>query len=76
LTTDARQRGAVAGGEAVKRQADEAYHDLRDFLDELRPTLSFAQIATVLNLRGEKTRRGRPWSDVTVLRACRRLKIT
>ena len=75
LTAVARQRGAVAAGEAVKRQADEAYADLRGFLAELRPAFSFQQIATVLNLKGECTRRGKPWSDVAVMRACRRLEI-
>jgi hypothetical protein len=72
LTLESRQRGAAAASEAVKRQADEAYADLWPFFAELRPALSFQQIATVLNLRGERTRRGKAWNDVAVMRACRR----
>ena len=75
LTDKARRRGAKAGGIAVKLQADEAYEDMREIFADLRPALSFGQIATVLNLRGERTRRGKPWSDVAVMRACKRLEI-
>lgn len=75
LSDEARRRGASAGGIAVKQQADAAYADLRDFLAPLRPALSYQQIATVLNMRGERTRRGNPWTDVDVMRACRRLGI-
>lgn len=75
LTKAARKRGAKAGGLAVKRLAGEAYVDLRDFLAEMRPALSYQQIADVLNMRGERTRRGHKWSDVAVLRACKRLEI-
>jgi DNA invertase Pin-like site-specific DNA recombinase len=76
LTKAARKRGAQAGGLAVKQQAGEAYQDLRPFFAELRPAFSYRQIATILNLRGERTRRGKPWSDVAVMRACKRLEIT
>jgi DNA invertase Pin-like site-specific DNA recombinase len=76
LTAAARRRGARAGGAAVKQQADEAYVDLRDFLAALRPAFSYQQIADILNQRGERTRCGKPWTDVAVLRACRRLAIT
>ncbi len=72
LTDAARRRGAQAAGQAVKRQADEAYVDLRDFLAALRPAFSYQQIADILNQRGERTRRGKPWTDVAVLRACKR----
>ena len=75
LTAEARQRGAKAGAETVKQQADEAYADLREFLASLRPAFSYRQIATVLNLRGERTRRGKPWTDVAVMRVCRRLEV-
>jgi DNA invertase Pin-like site-specific DNA recombinase len=75
LTDAARRRGARAAGQAVKQQADEAYVDLRDFLAALRPAFSFQQIADILNMRGERTRRGKPWTDVAVLRACQRLDI-
>jgi DNA invertase Pin-like site-specific DNA recombinase len=75
LTAAARRRGARNGGAAVKQQADEAYVDLRDFLAALRPAFSYQQIADILNQRGERTRRGKPWTDVAVLRACNRLTI-
>jgi hypothetical protein len=73
LTDAARRRGARAGGQAVKHQADEAYADLRDFLAALRSAFSYQQTADTLNMRGERTRRGKPWTDVAVLRACGRL---
>ena len=76
LTNEARRNGANAAGIAVKRQADEAYEDLRDFLAPLRPHFSFQKIAEILNVRGERTRRGKPWSDVAVRRAFRRLRIS
>ena len=75
LTDAARRKGARAAGEAVKRQADEAYVDLRDFLAALRPAFSYQQIADILNQRGERTRRGKPWTDVAVMRACKRMGI-
>ncbi len=75
LTNQARTKGAKAGGRVVKQQADEAYVDLRDFLAALRPAFSYQQIADILNLRGERTRRGKPWTDVAVRRVCRRLRI-
>jgi len=49
LTNAARQRGARAGAEAVKQQADQAYIDLRDLLAALRPHFTYRQIADVLN---------------------------
>ncbi|MCH8148983.1 MAG: recombinase family protein [Planctomycetes bacterium] len=76
LTDEARRNGASAAGIAVKRQADEAYEDLRDFLVPLRPHFSFQQIADILNMRGERTRRGKLWNDVAVRRAFLRLRIT
>jgi DNA invertase Pin-like site-specific DNA recombinase len=75
LTKAARKRGAKAGGIAVRQLADEAYEDMRDYFAEMRPAFSYQQIATVLNLRGDRTRRGKPWSDVAVMRACKRLEI-
>lgn len=73
LTPAARRRGNRAAVQAVKQQADAAYLDLRDFLGELRPAFSYRQIAEILNLRGELTRLGHPWTDVAVRRACHRL---
>ena len=75
LTAEARQRGSQAGGQAVKEAADVAYQDMRDFFAAMRPTFSYQQIADVLNQRGDRTRRGKPWSDVAVMRACKRMSI-
>ncbi len=75
LTSQARTKGATAAGRAARQQADDAYVDLRDFLAALRPAFSYQQIADVLNMRGERTRRGKRWTDVAVRRACRRLRI-
>ena len=75
LTNAARQNGNRAAAKAVKQRADEAYVDLRDFLSALRPAFSYQQIADILNMRGERTRRGKPWTDVAVFRACQRLGV-
>ena len=75
LTATARRRGTKASAAAAKQQADEAYVDLREFFAALRPSFSYQQIADILNLRGERTRYGKPWTDVAVMRACRRLGI-
>jgi DNA invertase Pin-like site-specific DNA recombinase len=75
LTDQARRRGCLNSAAAMKQQADEAYQDLRDFLAALRPAFSYQQIAEILNQRGERTRRGKPWTNVAVLRACKRLGI-
>ena len=48
---------------------------VRSVFAALRPTFSYQQIADILNMRGERTRYGKPWTDVAVLRACRRLGI-
>jgi DNA invertase Pin-like site-specific DNA recombinase len=73
LTDKARRKGMKAAAAVVKQQADEAYADLREFFAALRPGFSYQQIADILDMRGERTRRGKPWTDVAVLRACRRL---
>lgn len=75
LTDKARRKGNKASAAAVKQQADDAYVDLRELFDALRPAFSYQQIADILNMRGERTRRGKPWTDVAVLRACGRLGI-
>jgi len=75
LTDDARRKGNQAAAQAVRERADEGCEALREVLAPLRPVLSFQQIAQVLNLRGERTRRDKPWSDVAVMRACKRLEI-
>lgn len=75
LTDKARRKGTKASAAVVKQQADEAYADLRDFFAALRPAFSYQQIADILNMRGERTRCGKPWTDVAVLRAYARLGI-
>ncbi|MBI2480737.1 MAG: recombinase family protein [Planctomycetia bacterium] len=75
LTKAGRKRGSKAGGLAVRRQADEACEDMKEFFTAMRPALSHQQIADVLNMKGELTRRGKPWTDVAVIRACKRLEI-
>lgn len=75
LSKAGRKRGAKAGGLAVKRQADEAYQDMREFFAAMRPAFSYQQIADVLAMKGELTRRGKEWSDVAVRRVCQRLGI-
>jgi len=47
----------------------------RNLFAALRPAFSYQQIADILNMRGERTRYGKPGTDVAVLRACRRLEI-
>ena len=76
LTTSSRRRGTKAATATVQQQADVAYQDLRVLVIELRPAFSYAQIAQIFNMRGERTRRGKAWSDVAVRRACKRLGIT
>ena len=75
LTDEARRKGTMNAAAVVKQQADEAYVDLRESLASLRPVFSYQQIAEILNMRGERTRRGKPWTDVAVMRACKRLGI-
>lgn len=75
LTDKARRKGNKASAAVVRQQADEAYVDLRDFFAALRPAFSYQQIADILNMRGERTRYGKPWTDVAVLRACARLGV-
>jgi len=38
----------------------------------VRERVKYQQIADILNMRGERTRYGKPWTDVAVLRTCRR----
>ena len=73
LTTQGRRKGAKAGAQAVKQRADDAAEALRETFEELHPTLTFGEIATVMNLRGERTRRGNPWTATAVRRTYQRL---
>ena len=74
----AKRRGVQLGATRpeCRNLTDEAYADLQEFLAALRPAFSYQHIADILNQRGERTRRGKPWTDVAVLRACRRLGIS
>ena len=60
LTNEGRRRGSVAGGQAAKQAADEAYADMREFFAAMRPAFSYQQIADCLNQRGDRTRTGKP----------------
>lgn len=73
LTQEARERGAKAAGDAVRRNADEAYADLARIMQELREKgLSQKAIADELNQQGHTTRRGKPWNQVQVMRVLNR----
>ena len=76
LTAQGRRKGRRAAVKAIKTKADEVAEELRETMAELRPAFSYAQIATILNMRGERTRRGMEWTDVAVMRVCRRLGLT
>lgn len=73
LTLEARQRGAKAAGEAIRRNASEAYTDLVPVVRDLRDKgLSQNAIAVELNAQGHTTRRGKPWNQVQVMRVLNR----
>ncbi len=73
LTLAARLAGARAAGRAAKQQADAAYADLAQQVAEWRAAgMTQQQIAERLNAEGHTTRRGKPWSQVQVLRVLRR----
>jgi DNA invertase Pin-like site-specific DNA recombinase len=73
----ARLQGARKGAEvsaAVRSKAAvEAYSDLWPMMEEMRAKeMSLQAIADELNKQGHKTRRGRPWNPVQVLRVLER----
>jgi DNA invertase Pin-like site-specific DNA recombinase len=73
LTQAARKRGARRAGESVSRKADEAYADLAEAMTAWRQAgLSQQAIADKLNEQGHTTRRGKPWSQVQVMRVLQR----
>jgi DNA invertase Pin-like site-specific DNA recombinase len=75
LTDEARRKGATAAGAVVKQNADAAYQDLRDIIEPLRTAgFAYQDIADLLNTQGHRTRYGKPWTDVAVMRASRRLE--
>ena len=72
LTAAARQRGAMAGAQAVREQAQAAVADIHETVTNLRSAgFSFQNIATLLNKQGHLTRSGKFWTDVAVLRVSR-----
>jgi DNA invertase Pin-like site-specific DNA recombinase len=69
LTDEARRKGALAGGQAVREMADEAYTHLLPIVQEMRNNGSTLQeIAAHLNEQGYTTRRGKAWNHVQVMR--------
>ena len=67
LTPDASRLGALAAGNAAKKEADSAYTDLYPIIQELRDQgLSLRAIARHLDDEGYETRRGRRWNHVQV----------
>ncbi len=76
LTAESRQRGSSRGAEAVRAAAEEAYRELGPLLVQMRQSgLSFRDMAAFLNAAGHATRQGKPWSDATLFKVCRRLGI-
>ena len=70
LTKAGRIRGIKAANLSNARKAHEAYSDLAPTMREWRDKdgLSQQAIAEKLNAQGHTTRRGRPWSQVQVMR--------
>lgn len=69
LTDAARRKGAQRAGEAVAKNAVEAYADLRPGMVETRANgMTLAEIAAKLNDEGHTTRRGKPWNPTQVSR--------
>ena len=73
LTEEARRKGAQRAGEAVAKNAIEAYADLWPGMAEMRANgKTLADIAEKLNAEGQTTRRGKPWNPVQVSRVLER----
>jgi hypothetical protein len=69
LTEKARAKGRRAASQAISENAREAYSDLLPAMREWRQAgLSQQAIADMLNKEGQTTRRGKPWSQVQVMR--------
>jgi len=69
LTDEARAKGRRAASKAITEKARQAYADLLPAMLEWRGTgMSQQAVADRLNQQGHTTRRGRPWSQVQVLR--------
>lgn len=73
LTHAARLKGAKRAGEVSRVRAASAYADLVPEMKAMRANgRTLVEIANALNVRGETTRRGLPWSHTAVLRLLRR----
>lgn len=73
LTDAARRKGAQRAGEAVAKNAVEAYADLKPGMVEKRASgMTLSEIAAKLNDEGHTTRRGRPWNPTQVARVLER----
>lgn len=76
LTDQSRRKGLKAAGAVIRERADEAYRDLGETLAKMRAGgFSYADIAKLLNAQGHRTRQGKNWCDVTVMRVCKRLAV-
>jgi DNA invertase Pin-like site-specific DNA recombinase len=74
LTEKARRKGQKAASLAIAKQAQQAYADLLPTMQEWRDSgLSQQAIACQLNAEGQTTRRGKPWSQVQVMRVLDRV---
>ena len=75
LTEDARRRGALAAGDAVRIAAREAYSDLVPVLREMQAAgMTQQQIADRLNEDGHTTRGGKAFTQGHISRILRRQK--
>jgi len=69
LSTAARARGRKVASAVISNQARQAYSDLLPTMQEWKQAgMSQQAIADKLNEQGHTTRRGKPWSQVQVLR--------
>lgn len=73
LSPKARRKGALAAAEAHRRNADDAYADIQEYMTIQREAgKSFQEIADLLNDDGQTTRRGKPWNPMQVKRVIER----
>lgn len=73
LTASARVRGRKAAAKANRQRADQAYAVLLPTMQKWRDAgLTQQDIADRLNQQGRTTRRGKPWSQVQVMRCLNR----
>lgn len=72
LTRAAMREGRIAGAEANRLAADDAYSDILPDMVEWRESHTLTAIADRLNDQGHTTRTGKPWSPSTVANVLRR----